>query len=153
MKRMRPSQDIAAGTLVVAFAGAVLVGLSRLPTAKYQTIGPDLFPRVCAYALIAGGVALLVRGFLRRGPALSLPGARGVVLILLSVVAFGFTAPKVGYAVAGFLTIVVSGFATREVRPWSLLVFACGIIAFSVVLFTVLLKVPTPAIVLPGFRF
>lgn len=150
---MRATRDVAAGTLVVAFAVAVLVVLSRLPTAKYQTIGPDLFPRVCAYALIAGGIALLARGFLRRGEALSLPGARGVVLILLSVVAFGVAAPKVGYAVAGFLTLVISGFATREVRPGTLFVFACGMIAFSVVLFTVLLKVPMPAIVLPGFRF
>ena len=149
---MRASQDIAAGAVVVAFAAAVLVALSRIPTAKYQTIGPDLFPRVCAYALIAGGIALLLRGFLRRGPALSLPGVRGLVLIVLAVVAFGLTAPTFGYAVAGFLTIIISGFATREVRPLQLVVFAGGMIAFSIVLFTFILKVPMPAIAMFGFR-
>ena len=98
--------------------------LSRIPTAKYQSIGPDLFPRVCAWALVVGGIGLLLRGLLRRGPALALPGVRGVALIVLAVVAFGVVAPRFGYAVAGFLTIVISGFATREVKPRQLLVFA-----------------------------
>lgn len=150
--RKRSSQDIAAGAVVIAFAGAVLVALSRIPTAKFQSIGPDLFPRVCALALLACGIAILLRGILRSGAALSLPGARGMALIVLSVVAFGLTAPVLGYAVGGFLTIVISGFATREARPRQLFIFACGMIVFSVVLFTYVLHVPMPAIVLPGFR-
>jgi putative tricarboxylic transport membrane protein len=149
---VRAAQDIAAGAVVIAFAGAVLLVLSRIPTAKFQSIGPDLFPRVCAYALLAGGIALLLRGFLRSGPALALPGMRGLALIVLAVVAFGATAPTFGYAVAGFLTIVISGFATREVKPLQLIVFAGGMIAFSIALFTFVLKVPIPAIAILGFR-
>lgn len=150
--RNRSSQDIAAGAVVVAFATAVLLVLARIPTAKYQSIGPDLFPRVCAWALVAGGVGILLRGLLRRGPALKLPGLRGTLLIVLAVVVFGMVAPHFGYAVAGFLTIIVSGFATREVKPLQLLIFAGGMTVFSVVLFTFILKVPMPAIALLGFR-
>lgn len=149
---MRASQDVAAGTVVVAFAGAVLVGLSRIPTAKYQSIGADLFPRVCAYALIACGIGLLLRGFLRSGATLALPRWRDVALIVLAVVAFGLIAPRLGYAVAGLVTIVISGFATREVKPRQLAIFAVLLIAFSIVLFSFVLKVPMPAILLPGFR-
>jgi hypothetical protein len=148
----KSSQDIAAGTIVIAFAGAVLMVLSRIPTAKFQSIGPDLFPRVCAWALVLGGIGLLLRGLLRRGPALVLPGLRGTLLIVLAVVAFGVIAPRFGYAVAGFLTIIVSGFATREVKPMQLLIFAGGMIVFSIVLFSFLLKVTMPAIALFGFR-
>jgi len=140
--RMRGSQDVAAGAVIVAFAVAVLVALSRIPTTKFQAISPDLFPRVCAYLLIAAGVALLVRGFLRAGAAFTWPPWRSVVLVVLGVVAFGLAAPRFGYAVGGFLTIVIAGFATREVRPLRLVGFACAMIAFSVVLFTYLLKVP-----------
>ena len=149
--KMRGTQDIAAGAVVVAFAAAVLVALSRIPTAKYQAISPDLFPRVCAYALILGGIALLVRGFLRAGPSLERANWRGVVLVVLSVVVFGFVAPRFGYAVAGFLTIVIAGFGARDAKPLSLVVFATGLIAFSVVLFSVVLKVPMPAFTLRGF--
>lgn len=142
---MRASQDVAAGAAVIAFAVAVLVALSRIPTAKYQAISPDLFPRVCAYLLIAGGIALLVRGFLRGGAAFSWPPWRGVVLIVLSVVAFGLAAPRFGYAVGGFLTLVIAGLAARDVRPLRLVGFAVAMIAFSVLLFSYVLKVPMAA--------
>jgi len=149
--RMRASQDVAAGAVVVAFAVAVLVALSRIPTTKYQAISPDLFPRVCAFGLIAGGIALLVRGFARAGPAFAWAPWRGVVLLVLSVVLFGLCTPRFGYGVGAFLTVVVAGFATRDVKPWKLVVFAAVLIAFSVVLFSVVLKVPMPAFTLRGF--
>jgi putative tricarboxylic transport membrane protein len=151
--RARAAQDIAAGAVVVTFGAAVLVALSNIPTAKFQAISAALFPRVCAWALVACGLALLLRGLLRSGKAIAWPRWRGTVLIVLSVVAFGLVAPRFGYAVAGFLTLVISGFATKEARPLQLFIFASGMIAFSVVLFSVVLKVPMPAVVLPGFRF
>ncbi|MBL8699668.1 MAG: tripartite tricarboxylate transporter TctB family protein [Alphaproteobacteria bacterium] len=141
---MRLSRDAAAGVVVVAFGAAVLAGISGIPTAKYQTIGPDLFPRVCAWALIAGGLVLALRGLHRGGAALALPQFRGVALIGLAVVLFGLVTPVAGYAVGGFLTVLVSGFATREVRPLPLLVVALGLTVFSVALFSYVLKVPMP---------
>ena len=147
----RGTQDIAAGTVIVAFAVAVLAALSRIPTAKFQAIPPDLFPRVCACALIACGIALVVRGVLRKGDPLALPRWRDVGLIVLSVVAFGVVAPRLGYAIAGFLTIVISGFAARDARPVKLLAFALALITFSVLLFSYALKVPMRAFIMPAF--
>lgn len=148
--RVRAAQDVAAGAVIVTFAVAVLVALSRIPAAKYQAIGPDLFPRMCAYALIAAGVGLLLRGFLRAGPTFVWPPWRGVVPVVLAVVGFGLIAPRFGYAVAGLLTIVISGFAARDAKPVSLVAFALGMVTFSVVLFSFVLKVPMPAFTLRG---
>ena len=141
-------QDVAAGAVVIAFAMAVLVALSRIPTAKYQAISPDLFPRVCALALIASGIALMMRGLLRNGPAW--PPWRGVVLVVASVVVFGVVAPRLGYAIAGFLTMVIAGLAAKDAKPLKLVIFAAGMIAFSVALFSYVLKVPMPAFALRG---
>ena len=143
--RGRGTQDIAAGAVVIAFAVPVLVALSRIPTAKFQAISPDLFPRVCAYALIAAGLALMLRGFLRAGPSIARTSWRGVVLVVLAVVAFALIAPRLGYAAAGFAAVVISGVAAREARPLPLVAFAAGLIVFSVVLFSVVLKVAMPA--------
>ena len=151
MPRGRSSQDIAAGAIIVALAVAALVVLSKIPTAKFQTIGPDLFPRMCAYGLIAAGIALLVRGFLRKGARLESLQWRGMLFVVAGIVAFGLLAPRFGYAVGGFATVVISGFASREVTPGKLVVFACGLIAFSVALFTFVLKVPMPALNIAGF--
>ena len=44
------TQDIAAGAVIVALAvAALVVAVEASRTAKFQTIGPDLFPRLCAY--------------------------------------------------------------------------------------------------------
>jgi len=43
--------------------------------------------------------------------------------------------------------------ATRDVKPLWLVGFAAGLIAFSVVLFSYLLKVPMPAFAFRGFGF
>jgi len=148
--RGRSTQDIAAGAVIVALAVAALVVLAKIPTAKFQTIGPDLFPRLCAYGLVAGGIALVVRGFLRKGVRLERVEWRGMLLVVAGIVAFGLIAPRFGYAVGGFATVVISGFATREVTPGKLVVFACVLIAFSVALFTFVLKVPMPAFNIAG---
>lgn len=142
--RVRSSRDVSAGAVVVAIATAVLASLSRIPATKYQAIAPDLFPRVCACALVVAGLALVVRGFVRDGPAFEWPAWRGVVLVTAGVVAFGLAAPRFGYAVAGLLTIVLSGLASRGTKPWTIAAFAVAMIAFSVVLFTYVLKVPMP---------
>jgi hypothetical protein len=147
----RGAQDITAGAVVIAFAAAALIALSRIPSTKYQAISPDLFPRVCAFALIAGGIALLIRGVVRAGPSFVPPPWRGVVLVVGSIVAFGLLAPRLGYAFAGFVTIVVSGLAAKDARPLGLIAFAGVLIAFSVVLFSYLLKVPMPPFALRGF--
>lgn len=151
--RGRSTQDLAAGAIVIVLAVGVLVALARIPQAKFQAISPDLFPRMCAYALIAGGVALLARGLLRRGPSIVLPPWRSVVLVVLGVVTFGLVAPRLGYVPAGFLTVLIAGFATRDVTPVKLLGFAVGLLALSYALFTWLLKVPMPAFALRGLGF
>src|SRR5688572_25173876 len=149
--RVRGAQDVAAGAVVVAFAIGALVALSRIPTTKYQAISPDLFPRVCAFGLVATGIALLVRGIVRSGPALVRPPWRSIALVIASVIAFGLVAPRLGYAPAGFLTILLSGLAAKEAKPVTLVAFAGGLIAFSVALFSFVLKVPMPAFALRGF--
>jgi hypothetical protein len=88
---------------------------------------------------------------MRAGPALVRPPWRSVGLVVLGVIAFGLAAPRFGYAIGGFLTMVIAGFAARDVKPLHLVAFSAGMIAFSVGLFSYVLKVPMPAFVLRGF--
>lgn len=149
--RIRGTRDVAAGAVVLAFAIGVLVALSRMPSAKFQAISPALFPQVCAWGLVLAGAALVVRGLARSGPGVQWPRWSGTLLVILSVIVFGLAAPRFGYAVAGFLTIVIAGFAAPNVKPVSLVVFAVGMMAVSVVLFSVVLKVPMRPFILPAF--
>ena len=150
---MRPTQDVVLGSVVIALAVGILFALSKIPKTSYQAIAPDLFPRLCAYGLIIGGIALLVRAFRSSsGLGLTWPAPRATLFVTASVVAFGALTPVIGYAVPGFLTLVVSGLGSSELKLRQLLVFSFGIIVFSVLLFSVVLKLPTAILILPGFR-
>ena len=143
---MRATQDVVSGGVAILFAGGVLAAMATVPQAKYQAISPVLFPRVCAYALVVCGVILVLRGVRRGGEVAILPGLRGVGLITLAVVAFGVIAPNAGYLPAGAATVFISGLATREAKPLELAVFTVGLLAFSVMLFSFVLKVPMPIV-------
>jgi hypothetical protein len=149
---MRLTQDIVSGIATIVLAIVTLIALSRIPQTSYQAIAPDLFPRLCAYGLILGGLVLIGRGLVRGGAGIELPPARALLAVLAGVVAFGLIAPRAGYAPAGLLTLIISGLGSRDLKLHQLLVVSAGLIIFSVVLFSTLLKLPMPILVLPGFR-
>lgn len=148
---MRLSQDIAGGLAVLGLAGAVLAGLAGMPRTSYQAIAPDLFPRLCAYAMAIGGLFLVARGLLRGGEPAAMPKLRGIAAVLGAIIAFALLAPAIGYAPAGFVTLIAAGFGSPAPRPARLVIFALALTAFSVVLFTVILKLAMPALVWPPF--
>ena len=150
---MRLTQDIVSGIATIGLAIVTLIALSSIPQTSYQAIAPDLFPRLCAYGLILGGLVLIGRGILRGGAGVGLPPPRALLAVLAGVIAFGVIAPRAGYAPAGFLTLVISGLGSNDLKLRQLIIVSAGLIVFSVVLFSYVLKLPMPVLVLPGYRF
>jgi putative tricarboxylic transport membrane protein len=149
---MRVTQDIVSGIAIIVLAIFTLLALSRIPHTSFQAIPPDLFPRLCAYGLILGGIVLIGRGVVRGGGAVSLPPLRPFLAVLAGVIAFGAIAPRFGYAPAGLLTLVISGLGSFDLKFRQLILVSTALIIFSVVLFSYLLKLPMPILVLPGYR-
>ena len=148
-RRVRGPQDLLAGVIVVALAAAVLQALARIATSRYEAISPALFPKVCAWLLLASGCVLIVRGLTRHGPSLERLPLRPVILVTVAIVAFGAVTPLLGYGIAGFLTMLIAGLATPEVRLRELIAVALGLIALSIVLFSTLLGLTIPIVILP----
>jgi putative tricarboxylic transport membrane protein len=135
---------------VVALAALTLQALSRVSAGSYSTFSPALFPRVCTYGLAIGGLVLIARGFVKNGPGLERLPLRPALLVTLGVVAFGLVTPVFGYGPAGLLTMLIAGLATPEVRLRELVLVALGVIVFSIALFSYLLKLTIPILILPG---
>ena len=72
------------------------------------------------------------------------------MLVLLAVVVFGLVSPRLGYAVGGLLTLVIGGLAASDLRLRELLPISVALIAISVVLFSYVLKLSIPILLLPG---
>ncbi|RDJ23145.1 hypothetical protein DWF00_21080 [Bosea caraganae] len=150
---VRGPQDVVAGVAVILISAVILYALSLITTTSYSAFSPALFPRLCTYVIMVGGLALIARGLLRTGPGLGRLPFRPAVLVTLAVVAFGFVSPRLGYAVAGLLTLLIGGLAAPDVRFRQLLAVSLILIVFSVVLFSYVLKLTMPAVILPGLSF
>lgn len=149
---IRAPQDALAGIIVVIIAAAVLAALTRVTTTSYSTFSPALFPRVCAWLMVGGGLSLIARSFLRDGPGLQSIPFRAAFLVTFAVLIFGFITPRLGYAIAGLLTVVIGGLATPEARWRELGLLSVLLVGLSVALFGFLLKLPMPILILPGLR-
>lgn len=150
---VRGPQDVAAGITVIVISAVMLNRLSLITTTSYSTFSPALFPQLCTYGIILGGLALIVRGLLKDGPGFQRTPLRPVILVTLSVVAFGLVTPVLGYAVAGLMTLLISGLAAPDLRFRQLLGISVALIAFCVVLFSWMLKLTMPILILPGVSF
>ncbi|MDF2809854.1 MAG: hypothetical protein K0S56_885 [Microvirga sp.] len=150
---VRGPQDVMAGLTVIVISAVVLRKLSLITTTSYSSFSPALFPRVCTYGIILGGLALILRGLVKDGPGLDGLPFRAVVLVTLAVGAFGFVAPALGYAPAGLLTLLIGGLAAPDVRFRELLGVSVFLIVFSVALFSFALKLTMPILILPSVSF
>lgn len=148
------SQGMAGGILLVVVAVFAYWAVGNLQSGTLANMGPAMLPRILAVMLGLCGVAMIVLAALKPDQAVGGFQVRAAVLVPLAIVAFaltirpvaigGFTTPGLGLLVAGPLAIVIGGYATPEARLRDLLVLACLLTPFCMVLFGDLLNLPIP---------
>lgn len=151
---VKSMQDLGAGLVLLLLALLALWLTRDLAQGTLDSVGPAMLPRGLAVALGLCGVALVTRSFLSPSDALEGWDVRGMIMITLGITGFaltirsfpfgGFTSPGLGLLVAGPLSILIAGFATREATLRERLVLALGLTAFCMLLFADLLNLPVP---------
>jgi hypothetical protein len=147
---VRAPRDLAAGAGLLALAAVALLAGARLDAGTLRAMGPGMLPRGVAGLVALSGAALVVAGLLKDGPPLGRWPLRGPIFVTLAVVGFALTIRSVGLALAGPVVVVVGGFASPEVRPKELAIFAVVLTAACAALFRWALGLPIPILVLPG---
>jgi putative tricarboxylic transport membrane protein len=137
-------QDFAGGLVVVAVAAFAFWQGADLPIGTFGGMGPGMLPRGLAVLLGLLGAMLAVDAVLEGGPRLERWSLRGPLFVLGAVVAFGAAVRPLGLAVAGPLAIVISAFASTEVRWLETLVFGALMTVFCIGLFKFALGLPIP---------
>ncbi|KQP50964.1 MULTISPECIES: tripartite tricarboxylate transporter TctB family protein [unclassified Methylobacterium] len=151
---IRGPQSLAAGLGLIALGVFAVWAGSDLPQGTLGAMGPGLMPRWLGIGVAACGVALVLAGFLKTGEPLPPVAWRGVVVVMLAIVAFAvtirpvpvgpFTTPGLGLIVAGPLAIIVGGYASPEARFGELVCLALLLTAGCMLLFGDLLNLPIP---------
>ena len=144
MIRIKSPQDLGAAVLFFVFGTGGLWFGQVYSVGTTARIGPGYVPALMSWGLIVLGVILALRSLAIEGPKIE-PGAwRPRLLILVSILAFAVLIEKVGLAVTGAITVIVAGFAAREVRRTEVVILAVVFSALCVALFVYALKQPLP---------
>jgi hypothetical protein len=98
-------------------------------------MGPGMLPKGLAVLLGLLGALLVLDAVLEGGSRLDRWSIRGPLFVLGALVVFGLTIRPLGLVVAGPLAIVVSAFASDEVRWGETLLVGLLVTAFCIGLF------------------
>jgi putative tricarboxylic transport membrane protein len=147
---IRGPQSFACGAVLLALAVFALWASSDLTQGTLRAMGPAMLPRWLAIGVGMCGIALIATGLLVDGEPLERWSLRGPLFVAASILSFALTIRTIGFAVAGPLTILISGFASSETQWKESIVFALLMTAFCIGLFRYALNQPMPILIIPG---
>ena len=129
---------------MLSIAAVALWQSADLTAGSLRQIGPGFMPRVLAAITGLCGLVLCAYALAGRGAMMERWSVRGMVFVLAGIAAFAMTVRPLGLAMAGPLVVIISAFATSEVRWREILLFGLALTAACVILFKVLLRLPVP---------
>ena len=135
MLRIKSPQDFGAAIvfIVIGLAG-IYFGLDlRFGTAA--RMGPGFFPYYLSWCILGIGAIAGARSLALQGPAIERVRLRPVLLILASLLVFGFAMEALGLIVSAAALIAIAALAQGRPKLRETALLAAGMTAFCVVVF------------------
>ena len=142
----RNPKDFWTGLIYIAFGSAAIVIASDYGMGTAVKMGPAYFPTILGALLIGIGAISVIRSFVVPGAPIGAFAFKGLILVSVSVVLFGFVVRGAGLAVALPLLIIISAWASSRFRWGSTLLMAAGLTIFCALVFLKGLGIPLPII-------
>lgn len=148
--------DVLAGIVVGAIAVAIWVQAFSLDMGVIRNFGPGFLPKALGTGLAIAAIGLLAWGILQpagrveylrlvpRGPAMV-----GIGILFFACFIKGWQlgplqTPQFGLFIAGPITVILTGYGSKEAHFKELLVLGIGLTAAGVLLFSELLSMQIP---------
>jgi hypothetical protein len=144
MAWIRHPKDFFAGLLFIAFGIAAIVIGGNYALGTAARMGPGYFPRILGILLIALGLALALRALRLSGPPVPAFKWRPLLVVLISVAAFGLIVNYAGVVVSTIFLIVAASAASHEFRWRESLIAGAALAALAVGVFVIGLKLQLP---------
>jgi putative tricarboxylic transport membrane protein len=144
MRDMQLNKDICSGAIFIAVAGLFASSAIRLPLGTAVRMGPGYFPLVLCAALAALGAITLIKGMLYATEAPTPAEWRGLILIILAVVAFALLIEPLGFLPALVITITLSLLASPLMTVGVGALLLVGLTGFCWAVFIWGIKLPWP---------
>jgi len=105
-------------------------------------MGPGYFPLVLSGALIVLGLIVFVQATRLSGEPIGPIAWRGLLFILPAPIFFGLTVRGLGFIPSLFLTCLIASFGSLRMNPFTAIILAAAVTAFSVIVFSYALALP-----------
>ncbi len=143
---VRSPKDFWSGMMFLAISLATVVIAQDYPMGTAGRMGPGFFPSVLGGLLALIGLATLINSLRTEGEALERFAIKDMVLILGSVLLFGFLVRGAGLIAAIPVLIMISAFGSTKFRWKTSVALAAGATIFCILLFVKALGLPLPII-------
>ena len=141
---IRNGKDFWIGVVYVAFGSAAIIVSRNYGMGTALKMGPSYFPTILGGLLIVIGAISLIRSFIKPGTPFGTFAFKGLLLITVSIILFGFIVRGAGLVIALPLLVIISSCASMRFRWKYSLVLAAGLTIFCILVFLKGLGVPLP---------
>jgi hypothetical protein len=141
---IRNEKDFWIGVVYLAFGSAAIIIGRDYSMGTALKMGPSYFPTILGSLLILIGIISLVRSFVKPGTPFGVFALKGLILIIASIILFGFIVRWVGLVIALPILVIISSYASIRFRWKYSLALAAGLTIFCILVFLKGLGVPLP---------
>jgi len=142
----RNPKDFWTGLLYIFFGASAVIIARDYNMGTSLRMGPAYFPTILGAVLAVIGVIAVIRSFIAPGAPIGGFSFKGLVLVTLAVVVFGFLVRGVGLVVSLPLLVIISAYASTRFRWRTTLIMAAGLTIFCALVFIKGLGIPLPII-------
>jgi len=142
----RNPKDFWTGLLYIFFGASAIIIARDYNMGTAVRMGPAFFPTILGAVLAVIGAIAVIRSFIVPGTPISRFSFKGLGLVTVSVVVFGFLVRGVGLVVALPLFVIISAYASTRFRWRTTLIMAAGLTVFCALVFVKGLGIPLPII-------
>lgn len=142
----RNPQDFWTGLLYIFFGVSAMIIARDYNMGTASRMGPAYFPTILGGVLAIIGAIAVIRSFIAAGTPIEAFAFKGLALVIVSVLVFGFLVRAAGLVVTLPLLVFISAYASIRFRWRTTLIIAAGLTIFCVLVFVKGLGIPLPII-------
>jgi hypothetical protein len=132
---LRDNQDFWAGIFLIVVGGASMYIAREYPFGTSLRMGPGYFPMLLGGILIAFGAALIVKGVRSMEKIEAGWSLRGLIVLPVSLVLFGWLMAHAGFVPALVVLILCSSLASNEFNLLEVVILTAGLVLGCVAIF------------------
>jgi hypothetical protein len=143
---MRNPKDFWTGLIYICFGSSAMLIAREYGMGTAIKMGPAYFPTILGGLLVGIGAISTIRSFIISGAPVGAFAFKGLILVSVSVLLFGFLVRGAGLAVALPLLVIISAYASTYFRWCPTIITAVGLTLFCALVFLRGLGIPLPII-------